>query len=181
MNAQSLVTTLASANASVRQSMRGRRLVGAIAGLAAGMTPVLAACTTSTPTLANVTAAEAATIDQACEQTLGARRGDGYFEACRSSLADTVQRQDAGRRIAQTQAGCAQAGLQEGSSEFGLCVLGVRPSPAPRKSLAAARDEVHQRAELSCAKLGLSPAAFGFAGCVTDLETSISQVDSPSS
>src|SRR5262245_48114050 len=87
-----------SGNASAYKSIRGRALGAGIAGLAVGMASILTGCAASTPTLANVTAAQAETINQTCEQTLGAQRGDIYFEACRSSLADTVQQQDADRQ-----------------------------------------------------------------------------------
>jgi hypothetical protein len=145
---------------------------------------LLAGCATVTPqTLGDLAPGEAQRIDQTCEQTLGARPGGSYFEACRARLADAVRRQDAQRQIVRTRADCARTGSPPGSSEFALCVLGARspddPAVRPKPLALASRQDVHRRAERSCAKLGLDPDVADFADCVTELETAIAPPDDP--
>jgi hypothetical protein len=149
----------------------------------AGMTValLLAGCAIATPGMPEgLTAAQVQKVDQICQQTLGADPGARYFAACRSSLAQTVRRQDAERLAARVHADCARTGPQ-GSSEFALCVLGARPPAEGQGPLSSvSRKELHHRAELSCAGLGLDPVFLAFADCVSELETSILPPDDPS-
>lgn len=162
---------------------RAARRVGA--GLTVGL--LLAGCATAAPqTLENLSAGEVQKIDQTCEQTLGAQPGGRYFASCRARLAEAARRQDARRLVLQTHADCARASSPEGSSQFSLCVLDARASAAqdpaarPRPLALASRAEVHHRAELSCANLGLDPDAGDFSDCVTELEVAILPPDDPS-
>lgn len=164
---------------------RGARAAGRVgAGLAIGL--LLAGCATpALETLGDLSPREVRQIEQTCEQTLGAQPGGRYFASCRSRLAAAARRQDARRLAAQVQADCARAGWRDGSSEFSLCVLGARtpahdPAAPPKPLALASRTEVHHRAELSCAKLGLDPNAGDFGDCVTELEVAILPPDDPS-
>jgi len=152
------------------------------AAMTAGL--LLTGCATATPkTLANLTVDETQTIDQTCQQTFGARPGDVYFDACRTSLASAMAQRDDAQRLAKVTADCARAGGQPGSSEQALCVLGAPASAAPQrlKSLTVVSPaEVHRRIQLSCAKLGLDPAAIAFSNCVTEFEGQLTAAVYPS-
>lgn len=178
-----------------RQERDGSGLRRLTTGMTAAL--LLAGCATNAPqAFANLTADEMQRIEDTCGQTLGAHRGDGYFEACRLSLAETIHRQDERRRLIQVRSDCVRNGLKEGSGELALCVLGAnapaadpaRPVVDPPQQTSAqikslsrlSRDEAHRRVELSCATVGLDPSGAAFSDCVAELEASIVQADSPS-
>lgn len=134
-------------------------------------------------------------VNSICETTLGAHRGDSYFETCQSSLAAVVQQQQAERRLDEARLECTHSGLKEGSPEYAVCILqnepfadgrpqtaAVRPTDKPTglKSLAmASKDDIYRRAQLSCAMLGLDPAGARFADCASDLQSGITQINAP--
>lgn len=131
-------------------------------------------------------------VRQTCTEIMGLRSGP-EFEACGGSLAQTVGNlQDAARTVHADQS-CKQQGLAQGSVEQAKCVVMFRrstqasnianlqpdPVPAAQPWLSyfsmsdAQRDE---RAELSCAQVGLHPATGRFWQCVSDLRYTVANI-----
>jgi hypothetical protein len=119
---------------------------------------------------------------------MGLRVGPEY-EACTGSLADSVRVVREAKLTAQADAACEQQGLKQGTPELAKCVvlfrrensaapLGITLQEAstaqPWKSYFSMSDaQKVERAELSCAQLGLHPSWGAFGYCVTDLRHSI--------
>ena len=153
---------------------------------------VLSGCA-SFPSTYGLDAGSATMVRQTCSEIMGLRVGP-EAEACGGSLADTVRvLQDAGR-TAQADESCAQQSFTRGTAEHSKCVVKHRrvsatsllasrefpvdvPEAQPWQSyFSMTRVQQDERAELSCAQVGLHPATGGFWHCVTDLKYSIANI-----
>ncbi|HEY0683236.1 MAG TPA: hypothetical protein VGD45_12965 [Steroidobacter sp.] len=131
-------------------------------------------------------------VRQTCQEIMGLKVGP-ELEACGGSLADTVRSLQDARMTARADQSCEQQGLTRGTAEHAKCVVTSRRSPeridATSLQLAAvphaqpwqsyfsmSQAQQDERAELSCAQLGLHPAVGGFWSCVSDLKYSIANV-----
>ncbi|GFE83819.1 hypothetical protein GCM10011487_58190 [Steroidobacter agaridevorans] len=160
-----------------------------IAGVAlAASTFGLLGCS-SFPSTYGLDAGSASMVRQTCNEIMGLRTGP-EFEACGGSLADTVRSlQDANLTLQADQA-CSEQGLVRGTAEQAKCVVKFRraaqssvvanadaatvPAAEPWQSyFSMSQSQQAERAELSCAQIGLHPATSGFWGCVSDLRHSI--------
>jgi hypothetical protein len=121
---------------------------------------------------------------------MGLRSGP-ELEACGGSLAGTVRSLQDANLTLQADEACLEQGLPRGSAEQAKCVVKHRRAAqnaalfanADAPSIPAAdpwtsyfsmnHSQQAERAELSCAQVGLHPATSGFWGCVTDLRHSI--------
>lgn len=131
-------------------------------------------------------------VRQTCQHIMGLRVGP-EFEACGGSLADTMRRLQDAQLTAQADQSCEQQGLTRGTAEHAKCVVttrratvradgaGLRLASVPEAqswqsyfSMSEAQQD--ERAELSCAQLGLHPAVGGFWSCVSDLKYSIASI-----
>lgn len=150
----------------------------------------------SYPSNYGLDAGSATVVHQTCNQIMGLRGGPEY-EACGGSLADTLRILQDAKVTMQADESCAQQSLAPGSAEHAKCVVTLR-----RASLGSARtllasteppvavpeaqqwqsyfsmsqSQQDERAELSCAQLGLHPASSGFWYCVTDLKYAIANI-----
>ena len=147
----------------------------------------------SYPTTYGLDSGSATVVRQTCSEIMGLRVGP-EAEACGGSLADTMRvLRDADRTI-QADHSCAQQGLVRGSAEHAKCIVTFRrasassllasteppiavPEAQPWQSyFSMDRSQQEERAELSCAQLGLHPATGGFWHCVTDLKYAIANI-----
>jgi len=131
----------------------------------------------------------ASMVRQTCNEIMGLRSGP-ELEACGGSLADTVRAlQDASLTL-QADEACSEQGLLRGTPEQAKCVVLFRRSAqsslvtnADVPSVPAAEpwtsyfsmnhSQQAERAELSCAQVGVHPATSGFWNCVSHLRHSI--------
>ena len=141
-------------------------------------------------------AGSATMVRQTCSEVMGLRNGPEY-EACGLSLSQAVRvLQDAHLTVRADQS-CAQQSLASGTAEHAKCVVKLRRSaldsasalPAGAESpivvpeaqpwqsyFSMTRSQQEERAELSCAQVGLHPAGSGFWHCVTDLKYAIANI-----
>jgi hypothetical protein len=131
-------------------------------------------------------------VRQTCNEIMGLRVGP-EFEACGGSLADTVRNLQDANLTMQADQSCAEQGLARGTVEQAKCVVTFRRT-AQRSQLAStaaaavpeaqpwqsyfsmSQSQQDERAELSCAQLGLHPAVGGFWHCVSDLKHAIANI-----
>lgn len=135
-------------------------------------------------------------VRQTCSEIMGLRVGP-ESEACGGSLADTWRVLQDVNLTAQADDSCSQQSLSRGSAEHAKCIVKFRratttsastllasteqpalvPAADPWQSyFSMSRTQQDERAELSCAQLGLHPASSGFWSCVTDLKYSIANI-----
>jgi len=131
-------------------------------------------------------------VRQTCTEIMGLRNGPEY-QACSVSLAETVRNLHDAALTVQADQSCEQQGLARGTVEQAKCVVMFRrstqasnvantqadPVPAAQPwqsyfSMSEAQRE--ERAELSCAQLGLHPATGRFWHCVGDLKYTIANI-----
>lgn len=150
----------------------------------------------SYPSNYGLDAGSATMVRQTCSQIMGLRVGPEH-EACGGSLADTVRILKDAQLTAQADESCAQQSLTPGSAEHAKCVVKLRrvsltsastllasteppiavPEAQPWQSyFSMSQSQQDERAELSCAQLGLHPASSGFWYCVTDLKYAIANI-----
>lgn len=148
---------------------------------------------TSFPSTYGLDTGRATMVRQTCSEIMGLRVGP-EAEACGGSLADSVRvLQDASLTM-QADRSCAQQGLAPGAAEHAKCVVKLRraseaaplfesnelanvPEAQPWQSyFSMSRTQQEERAELSCAQLGLHPASGGFWHCVSDLKFAIANI-----
>lgn len=160
-----------------------------IAGVAlAASTFGLIGCS-SYPSTYGLDDGSASMVRQTCNEIMGLRSGP-ELEACGGSLADTVRAlQDATATLQADQA-CLEQGHLRGTPEQAKCVVMFRrteqnslvtnadvasvPAAEPWTSyFSMNHSQQAERAELSCAQIGLHPATNGFWNCVSDLRHSI--------
>jgi len=160
-----------------------------IAGVAlAASTFGLLGCA-SYPSTYGLDEGSASMVRQTCNEIMGLRSGP-EVEACGSSLADTMRALQDAHLTAQADRSCTEQGLLRGTPEQAKCVVMARrtaqnelltnadvpsiPAAEPWTSyFSMNHSQQAERAELSCAQLGLHPATSGFWSCVSDLRHSI--------
>lgn len=160
-----------------------------IAGVAlAASTFGLLGCS-SFPSTYGLDSGRASMVRQTCNEIMGLRSGP-ELEACGGSLADTVRSLQDANLTLQADQSCSEQGLARGTPEQAKCVVMFRrtaqssvvesadvatvPAAEPWKSyFSMSHSQQAERAELSCAQVGLHPATSGFWGCVSDLRHSI--------
>lgn len=130
----------------------------------------------------------AALVRQTCNEVMGLRVGP-EFDACGGSLADSIRIIHDATLTAQADAACEQQGLAQGTPELAKCVVLYRRTNSPTLASIATPASFEtsswtsyfsmsdaqkmERAELSCAQLGLHPSWGSFNYCVADLRHSI--------
>lgn len=131
-------------------------------------------------------------VRQTCNEIMGLRVGP-EFEACGGALADTVRSLQDATLTMQADQSCAEQGLVRGAAEHAKCVVMFRrttkhaqlasteaaavPEAQPWQSYFSMSQSLQEeRAELSCAQLGLHPAGGGFWHCVSDLRHAIANI-----
>jgi hypothetical protein len=166
--------------------MMATRFIAAGA-LAASMFGLLGC--SSFPSTYGLDTGSATMVRQTCNEIMGLRSGP-ELEACGGSLADTVRSLQDANLTLQADEACQEQGLSRGSAEQAKCVVTYRrsvqnaalmnndvpsvPAADPWKSyFSMSHSQQAERAELSCAQVGLHPATSGFWGCVADLRHSI--------
>lgn len=160
-----------------------------IAGVAlAASTFGLIGCS-SYPSTYGLDEGNASMVRQTCNEIMGLRSGP-ELEACGGSLADTVRALRDARLTAEADRSCSEQGLLRGTPEQAKCVVTFRrtaqnslvtnpdvpsvPAVEPWTSYFSMNySQQAERAELSCAQVGLHPATNGFWSCVSDLRHSI--------
>ena len=167
------------------------RLIGAAALAASALG--LIGCS-SFPSTYGLDAGSATLVRQTCSEIMGLRTGP-EAEACGGSLADTVRVMQDAHLTMQADDHCARQGLTRGTAEQAKCVVMFRRSETQRAAFANLdasavvpqaqpwksyfsmnQSQQEERAELSCAQVGLHPATGGFWSCVTDLRHSIANI-----
>ena len=143
----------------------------------------------SYPSTYGLGAGSASMVRQTCNEIMGLRSGP-ELEACGGSLADTVRTLQDANLTLQADAACSEQGLARGTAEQAKCVVMFRrtaqssvvtnadaasvPAAEPWRSyFSMSNTQQAERAELSCAQIGLHPSTSGFWGCVSDLRHSI--------
>jgi hypothetical protein len=132
-------------------------------------------------------------VRQTCSEVMGLRVGP-ELEACSVSLADTYRVLQDASLTARGDEACSEQGLSRGAAEHSKCVVKFRRTEQQRALFASrdiawvpeaqpwqsyfsmSRSQRDERAELSCAQLGLHPATGGFWHCVTDLKYAIGNI-----
>lgn len=154
---------------------------------------VLMGCA-SFPSTYGLDTGSATMVRQTCSEIMGLRVGP-EAEACGGSLADSVRVLQDASLTAQADQSCAEQGTALGASEHAKCVVKFRraseraalfssmepstavPEAQPWQSyFSMSRTQQEERAELSCAQLGLHPASGGFWHCVSDLKFAIANI-----
>lgn len=164
----------------------------ATAAFAASMFALGGCASFSTPQKFGLDESGAQLVRQTCTEIMGLRHGP-EFEACGGSLAETVRNLKNAALTAQADQSCEQQGLARGTVEQAKCVVMFRRSP-PGPLLASldpvpvpeaqpwqsyfsmSQSQQEERAELSCAQLGLHPAMGYFWHCVSDLKYAVANI-----
>ena len=145
----------------------------------------------SGPNNSGLDADSAQLVRQTCTEIMGLRVGP-EFEACGGSLAHTVRSLNDAALTVQADQSCEQQGLMRGTVEQAKCVVMFRraqhamfastqpvavPEAQPWQSyFSMSQSQQEERAELSCAQLGLHPATNGFWHCVSDLKHAVANI-----
>jgi hypothetical protein len=133
-------------------------------------------------------------VRQTCVEIMGLRVGP-EFDACGGVLAQTVLNLRDATLTAQADQACEQQGFARGTVEQAKCVVMFRrspqrslfastqPAPVPEAQpwqsyFSMSESQREERAELSCAQLGLHPAMGGFWHCVSDLRHGVANIRS---
>lgn len=135
----------------------------------------------------------AKTVRQTCTEIMGLRTGP-EFEACGGSLAETVRNLQDAALTTQADESCEQQGLERGSVEQAKCVVMFRRASLERELVASTQPvlvpeaqpwqsyfsmsqaQQDERAELSCAQMGLHPAMGRFWHCVSNLKYAVANI-----
>jgi hypothetical protein len=163
-----------------------------ISGAALGVSWFVLGGCASFPNNYGLDAHSAQAVRQTCVEIMGLRNGP-ELEACGGSLAQTVRNLQDAALTAQADQSCQQQGLVRGTVEQARCVVMFRRSP--EHVLLASNEPVpvpeaqpwqsyfsmnqaqqDERAELSCAQLGLHPATGRFWSCVSDLKYAVANI-----
>jgi hypothetical protein len=169
---------------------------------AAAIIPALSACAMF-PASAHVSPQQTAAIEATCTKVMRLHQGQSEFQACVSSLSDSVTYQVSADYAANAYRDCAQTGLKRETPEFSRCVLDNENSQRDAQQLpngAAGRlnasyikaadndpDDYfgtsntmrHRREQYSCAQLGLEPDTGAFQSCVANLDLEIFTTEHP--
>ncbi len=123
---------------------------------------------------------------EVCRRVMGLEPGETQFDSCVGSLSRDLRGQQEGLLLMVARQACLRRGLPVGSADLAECELDTaRSMPAsehlhtsatlPRASTSFFRTtpgEAFQRAQSSCAALGLEPVSDAFASCVANLNAS---------
>jgi hypothetical protein len=135
-----------------------------------------------------------------CSGVIGFHPGEGHFNGCVSSLADSIQSASREHVVIQARSRCFAQGLKPGSANLALCLLqAANANPVPGawtpdlhaidnmdNRTMSAQDStpspgtISDREQQACARLGFDPAFGDFASCVADLQSVVQNVDMPS-
>lgn len=164
--------------------------------------PILTACATFQASAEEVTPRQTAAIEATCTKVMRLRPGS-EFEACVSSLSDSVASLISADYANNAYHDCAQPGLKRETPEFSRCVLDHENAEKDARSLpagAAAKLDAafikpadanpedyfessfkmrHRREQYACGQLGLEPDTGAFISCVNNLDMEIFVVDHP--
>ena len=170
--------------------------------ITAAFVPAMAACASFPSAAQEMTPQQAAAVEATCAKVMRLRPGQ-EFEACVSSLSDSVAsivRADYANNAYQA---CAQTGLKRETSQFSRCVLDqenaqkdaggfsagaaaklnaayITPADAnPEDYFESSFKMRHRREQYACAQLGLEPDTSAFQYCVSNLDKEIFVVDHP--
>jgi hypothetical protein len=80
-----------------------------------------------------LTPEQTARIQDICLNTMRMQRGEVHFDTCVSVLSTTFAQQLEGHTMNANRAGCEQAGLHPGSTEFDVCVANLENRDDSRK------------------------------------------------
>jgi hypothetical protein len=157
----------------------------------------------------NITPQQVSSVEDICLKTMQLLPAGPEFGGCVSSLAQSLSDKVGRDMIVASYTGCARAGLSSGTPAFADCVLDRRRSsvtgivhgdastgwqPRPDagfrwadsnagdswSSHAFVSNRVHnRRMEGSCAQLGIVPASSAFRDCVSNLDTTMFNIDHP--
>jgi hypothetical protein len=168
----------------------------------AAFAPALAACASFPSAAQEVTPQQTAAIEATCTKVMRLRPGS-EFEACVSSLSDSVASLVRADYANNAYHACAQTGLKRETPEFSRCVLdrentqkdagGLPPGAAaklnaayitpadsnPQDYFESSFNMRHRREQYACAQLGLEPDTGAFVSCVGNLDMEIFVVDHP--
>jgi hypothetical protein len=137
-----------------------------------------------------------ALVRQACSDVMGIRPGFAEFDVCADSLAQSVRLIGEADVISRTNAHCEREGFEPGTVGIAKCVVSsketiaksgpsavtmvpVSNGPPERSYWSASVSQQNHRMELSCAHLGLHPAAPGFSQCVANLRNALFFINNP--
>jgi hypothetical protein len=159
--------------------------------LASAAACLLSGCA-SQPSTFGLDDGSATMVRRTCSEIMGLRTGL-EFEACGSSLAATYRILQDAHLTLRGDEHCAGQGLARGTAEHAKCVVMFRRTEQPGALLDGAPASVpearpwqsyfsmspaqqDERAELSCAQLGLHPATSGFWHCVSNLKYAVANI-----
>lgn len=184
----------------------------------AGCTLAMTACAAEVPyNPDNLGAEQLGRVTQICQKVLGLSPNEplegGYwmgndrldyytnhYRGCITSLSDSLRSVLSDQATQQADADCRARGLQPGSPDLALCVLGaindrprqpvqtaaVTATPVsdnlPQASgsfFYAAPHENVRREQIACAALGFEPSQAGFKSCVKGLDDTFYSIDHP--
>jgi hypothetical protein len=169
---------------------------------AAPLICVLAACASFPSAAHEVTLQQTAAIEATCTKVMRLRPGS-EFEACVSSLSDSVAALVRADYANNAYGSCAQTGLKRETPEFSRCVLDhenaekdARTLPAgaavklnatlitpadsnPEDYFQSSFKTRYRREQYACGTLGFEPDTSAFVSCANKLDTEIFVVDHP--
>lgn len=138
---------------------------------------------------------EIAQARQVCETVVRVRPGEAHFDACVSSLTDSLNDARRDRAVMRARNDCFARGLGPNSPDLNLCLLQAANarSPNAQNAMAGARqdaeapesyvptsfDAVFHREQQACVRLGFDPAFGAFSNCVANLQAKLQRLDSP--
>ncbi|MGA0602413.1 hypothetical protein ACO2Q3_17015 [Caulobacter sp. KR2-114] len=126
-----------------------------------------------------------------CHVVMGLAPGEEHFQACVDSLMRDAQALDRDGDLAAARARCIQSGAAADRPALAECELrgaataaatasfDAHAGPAAKSYFYASPGEVMRRERMSCARLGLEPAAPGFNSCVQGLQSAMFAADHP--
>ena len=164
---------------------------------------VLAACAAFQASAEQVTPQQTAAIEATCTKIMRLHKGESEFDACVSSLKESVTYQVRDDIANVAYRDCGQSGLKRNSAEFSRCVLDhenaqrdagkassgaasrldaayVTPADADPRNYFETNNAIrHRREQYSCAQLGLEPDTSAFSTCVANLDMDIFTTEHP--
>lgn len=170
---------------------------------AAAIIPALSACAMFPASAQQITPQQTAAVEATCTKVMRLHQGQSEFEACVSSLSDSVAYQVHAYYAANAYRDCAQTGLKRESPEFSRCVLDnensqrdghrqpggatarlnasyITPADSdPDDYFGTSNTMRHRREQYSCAQLGLEPDTGAFQSCVANLDMEIFTTEHP--
>jgi hypothetical protein len=96
-------------------------------------------------------------VRQICETVVRLRPGEAHFDACVSSLVESIQSTRPDHRVMQQ----------------------VVNAEVPEPYVGTSFDAVHYREQQACARLGFDPAFGAFSNCVANLQANVERLDFP--